>query len=102
GCDAALETLSTDMEAGEKVDLMKKAYTSGNLKQLHDTMRWSSGLSTWCKKASPPPHAISGLKISLGFMGLPFVASGNLKQLHDTMGWSSGLSTWCKKASPPS
>ncbi|GKA30357.1 hypothetical protein Tco_0716662, partial [Tanacetum coccineum] len=28
GCDAALETLSADMEAGEKAALMKKAYST--------------------------------------------------------------------------
>ncbi|GJT11012.1 hypothetical protein Tco_0858054 [Tanacetum coccineum] len=28
GCDAALETLPTDMEAGEKAALMKKTYST--------------------------------------------------------------------------
>nr|GEW41255.1 glucose-6-phosphate isomerase 1, chloroplastic [Tanacetum cinerariifolium] len=38
---------------------------SGILKQLHDTIGWSSGLSTWCNKASPPPYALLWPKMRL-------------------------------------
>ncbi|GKD86375.1 hypothetical protein Tco_1357529, partial [Tanacetum coccineum] len=52
GCDAALETLPADMEAGEKADLMKKAYSTLIL-CLGDRVLWevtketsAAGIST--------------------------------------------------------
>nr|GEW34522.1 hypothetical protein [Tanacetum cinerariifolium] len=51
---------------------------SGNLKPLHDTMGWSSGLNIWCKKASPPPYALSWPKISLVYSLCANLWSGEL------------------------
>ncbi|GJW19150.1 zinc finger, CCHC-type containing protein [Tanacetum coccineum] len=56
GCDAALETLTTDMEAGEKTSLMKKAYItliicSGD-RVLWEVTKETSAEGIWTKLTS--------------------------------------------------
>ena len=56
GCDAALETLPADMEAGEKAALMKKAYSTLILclgdRVLREVTKETSAAGIWTKLTS--------------------------------------------------
>ncbi|GJX01365.1 zinc finger, CCHC-type containing protein [Tanacetum coccineum] len=56
GCDAALETLPADMEAGEKADLMKKAYNTLILclgdRVLREVTKETTDAGIWTKLTS--------------------------------------------------
>nr|GEX29241.1 retrovirus-related Pol polyprotein from transposon TNT 1-94 [Tanacetum cinerariifolium] len=56
GCDAALETLPTDMKAGEKTALMKKAYNTLILclrdRVLREVTKKTTTTGIWTKLAS--------------------------------------------------
>ncbi|GKD75877.1 zinc finger, CCHC-type containing protein [Tanacetum coccineum] len=56
GCDAALETLPADMEAGEKADLMKKAYSTLFLclgdRVLREVTKKTTAAGIWTKLTS--------------------------------------------------